>query len=83
MNHLLLHRYCPENLLLCGLTPGPKELNADELQFFMKVFVNDLLKLYNHGILVKTANSPESKYIFCYSGTVAHTLSKVDVYALY
>ncbi|PSR77234.1 hypothetical protein PHLCEN_2v7995 [Hermanssonia centrifuga] len=42
-----------------GLTPGPKELNADELQFFMKAFVNDLLKLYNHGILVKTANSPE------------------------
>ncbi|GJF00598.1 hypothetical protein PsYK624_168910 [Phanerochaete sordida] len=43
-------RYRPENLLLCGLTPGPSELNADELQFFMKAFVDDLLMLYERGI---------------------------------
>ncbi|KAH9911971.1 hypothetical protein B0H21DRAFT_714183, partial [Amylocystis lapponica] len=33
--------YQSRNLILCGLTPGPKELTADELQHFMKAYVDD------------------------------------------
>ncbi|THH29183.1 hypothetical protein EUX98_g5001, partial [Antrodiella citrinella] len=56
-------RYRPENLLLCGLTPGPKELTSDELQFFMRAFVCDLLQMYDHGILVKTPAFPEGRRV--------------------
>ena len=52
-------RYRPENLLLCGLTPGPHELTADELQLFMAAFVDDLLMLYDRGIIVKTPAFPD------------------------
>ncbi|EKM61709.1 uncharacterized protein PHACADRAFT_82310 [Phanerochaete carnosa HHB-10118-sp] len=51
-------RYPPENLLLCGLTPGPREFSADELQHFMAAFITDLLKLYDERIVVKTAGCP-------------------------
>lgn len=47
--------------MLCGLTPGPKELHADPLQHFMAVFVDDLLMLFDHGIVVRTPGFPEGK----------------------
>lgn len=52
------NRYRPENLLLCRLTPGLHELHADTLQHFMGVFVDDLLMLFDHGILIKTPAFP-------------------------
>ncbi|KAH9928238.1 hypothetical protein B0H21DRAFT_712161 [Amylocystis lapponica] len=55
--------YQSRNLILCGLTPGPKELNADELQHFMKAYVDDLLRLYNDGILVKTPLYPNGRRV--------------------
>ncbi|GJE84480.1 hypothetical protein PsYK624_005560 [Phanerochaete sordida] len=56
-------RYRTENLLLCGLTPGPHELSSDDLQHFMAAFVTDLLMLYDTGIIVKTANYPEGRRV--------------------
>ncbi|KAH9947413.1 hypothetical protein B0H21DRAFT_661023, partial [Amylocystis lapponica] len=53
--------YQSRNLILCCLTPGPKELTADELQHFMKAYVDDLLQLYNEGILVKTPLHPNGE----------------------
>ncbi|KAG2344684.1 hypothetical protein BDR05DRAFT_838504, partial [Suillus weaverae] len=55
--------YCPHNLLLYGITPGPKELNADELQFFMKNYIDDLLWLYDDGIFIKTESYPEGCHV--------------------
>ena len=55
-------RYRPENLLLCGLTPGPKELTAEEMQRFLKDFVTDLLNLYDNGVMVPTPLYPEGSF---------------------
>ncbi|PSR70650.1 hypothetical protein PHLCEN_2v13455 [Hermanssonia centrifuga] len=55
--------YLPQNLLLCGLTPGPKELTGEELQYFMKLFVDDLLMLYDHGIVAQTNAYPEGRRV--------------------
>ncbi|EMD32048.1 hypothetical protein CERSUDRAFT_77644 [Gelatoporia subvermispora B] len=54
-------RYRVENLLLCGVTPGPHELTADQLQFFMDAFAEDLLQLYNEGHRVKTLRHPNGR----------------------
>ena len=53
--------------MLCGLTPGPHELDADALQYFMKFFVDDLLMLYDDGIVVKTPAFPEGTQYFVQS----------------
>jgi hypothetical protein len=53
------HRYRPRNLMLYGLTPGPFEWTCDELQPFEKDLVDDLIHLYEHGILVQTPLYPQ------------------------
>jgi hypothetical protein len=55
------HRYRPCNLLLYGLTPGPKEFTADKLQYFMVNYVDDLIDLFERGIVIKTPKYPEGK----------------------
>ncbi len=57
-NHL---RYRTQNLKLYGLTPGPAECTADELQHFMRNLVDDLIRLYEHGIWIKTPSCPNGK----------------------
>ncbi|OCH83767.1 hypothetical protein OBBRIDRAFT_742729 [Obba rivulosa] len=56
-------RYRVENVLLCGLTPGPRELSGDELQKFICEFVTDLLRLYEHGLLVRTPQYPNGRLV--------------------
>ncbi|KAG2350555.1 hypothetical protein BDR05DRAFT_993937 [Suillus weaverae] len=60
---IFFDRYRPCNLMLFEITPGPKEFNSDELQFFMKNYVDDLIRLYKHGINVKTPNFPEGRRV--------------------
>jgi hypothetical protein len=50
--------YRAENLILAGMTPGPKEPTADQLQHYLKVTVDDLIMLHEKGILIKTAEHP-------------------------
>ncbi|KAG1819314.1 uncharacterized protein BJ212DRAFT_1268161, partial [Suillus subaureus] len=59
-------RYHPRNLILYGITPGSKELDANQLQLFMKNYVDDLLCLYDERITLKTQKYPNGKsnYIF-------------------
>ncbi|KAG0706543.1 hypothetical protein DFH29DRAFT_872312 [Suillus ampliporus] len=47
-------RYQPQNMMVFGITPGPKEFDSDELQFFMKN--------YNHGQDAKLSKQPPSSY---------------------
>ncbi|KAG0694055.1 hypothetical protein DFH29DRAFT_764462, partial [Suillus ampliporus] len=56
-------RYRPRNLMIFGITPGPKEFNLDQLQHFMKNYIDDLLKLYDDGILIKTPGYPSGRQI--------------------
>jgi hypothetical protein len=57
----LLSSYRPRNLILYGISPGPKELDSDQLQFFMKDYVDDLLRLYDEGIIIKTSKYPDGQ----------------------
>ena len=52
-------RYRPHNLKIAAMTPGPKEFNADELQYALKDLVDELIKLYEKGIFVRTPCFPE------------------------
>ncbi|KAI0826965.1 hypothetical protein BC628DRAFT_1502389 [Trametes gibbosa] len=44
-------RYRVEYLILAAMTDGPKEPDAEELQHWMALIVDDLLMLYHQGIL--------------------------------
>ena len=59
---LTLIRYCPSNLIIVAMTPGPKEPNAKELQHILKIIVDELLELYEHGIQVSTPEYPNGKF---------------------
>ncbi|KAI9060901.1 hypothetical protein FKP32DRAFT_1577145 [Trametes sanguinea] len=50
-------RYRAENLVLTALTAGPKEPDAEELQYWMALVVDDLLMLYYLGIVAPTPSS--------------------------
>jgi len=45
------------------MTPGPKEWSADELQFLMKEYVDELLKLYDEGVMVQTPLFPQGRRV--------------------
>jgi len=52
-------RYRPSNLIIAAMTPGPTEPTAEELQKYLKIIVDDLLKLWNDGIWICTPAYPE------------------------
>jgi hypothetical protein len=43
------------------MLPGPQEPTGDQLQNHLKIVVDDLLELYEHGIVVKTPEHPNGK----------------------
>ncbi|KAF8584211.1 hypothetical protein K439DRAFT_1616910 [Ramaria rubella] len=51
-------KYCTENLLLAMMMPGPHEPTAEDLQNHLKFIVDDLLLLYDEGVIVKTPMFP-------------------------
>lgn len=50
-------------MLLSGIMPGPKEQTGDQVQRFMRVFVNELLRLYYDGFMVKTPKYPNGRRV--------------------
>ncbi|KAG1836493.1 hypothetical protein C8R48DRAFT_782935 [Suillus tomentosus] len=42
-----------------GITLRPKEFNIDQLQHFMKNYIDDVLALYDNGIFNKTPENPD------------------------
>ncbi|KAJ7609571.1 hypothetical protein DFH06DRAFT_1017021, partial [Mycena polygramma] len=50
--------YRTDNLILSGMT-GLKEPTAEQLQPYLKIIVDDLLMLYDDGIVVKTPEYPD------------------------
>ncbi|THH06304.1 hypothetical protein EW145_g4181 [Phellinidium pouzarii] len=62
-------KYQPGNLMLTGITPGPRELSADELQFVLEADIDDKIRLYKEGVVVQTPRYPNGKYLFNLSNT--------------
>lgn len=52
-----------EYLILAALTDGPKEPDAEELQNWMALIIDDLLMLYYLGIFGPTPSAKEGEYI--------------------
>jgi len=44
--------------------PGPHEQTGDEVQKVTHICVNELLRLWKHGFLVKTKRYPEGRLVF-------------------
>jgi len=45
------------------LTPGPKEPTVEQLCEFNRLLVDDLIELYEHGIVMKTPRYPEGRRV--------------------
>lgn len=61
-NTSLIHlccRYRTANLLLAGILPGPKEANYDQVQRYLQVLVNELIRLWCDGVVLRTPKYPE------------------------
>ena len=56
-------RYRTHKLKIHALTPGPTEWNADELQHALKNLVDELIKLYEEGVVIKTPQYPNGGLI--------------------
>jgi hypothetical protein len=44
------------------MTPGPTEPTSEQLQYYLELIVDDLLKLWRDGIMLKTSSHPDGKY---------------------
>lgn len=60
--------------------PGPFEQDMDQVHRYMRVLVNELLKLWQEGILVRTPRHPEGRLVrialvaICCDKPAAHKL---------
>ncbi|KZP21905.1 hypothetical protein FIBSPDRAFT_739745 [Athelia psychrophila] len=74
------HRYRTANLLLDGVMPGPREQDPDQTQRYMRLTVNQLLDLWENGIMVRTHRYPEGRLLrvalvgICCDKPAAHKL---------
>ncbi|KIJ09902.1 hypothetical protein PAXINDRAFT_86800, partial [Paxillus involutus ATCC 200175] len=55
--------YRAKNLLVAFMTPGPQEPTGSQLQNYLKFIVDDLLKLYQEGIVYHTPGHPEGRRV--------------------
>lgn len=46
-----------------GITPGPKEADSETFQNFMVDYVDDLIMLWEHSVIVRTLKYPEGMYL--------------------
>ncbi|KZT56347.1 hypothetical protein CALCODRAFT_435919, partial [Calocera cornea HHB12733] len=56
-------RYRVFNLALIGIAPGPREPDSEQLQRFLRPFVDDLLRLWKDGITIQTQNHPQGRLV--------------------
>ncbi|EPS99806.1 hypothetical protein FOMPIDRAFT_1030690 [Fomitopsis schrenkii] len=56
-------RYRTANMILAGIMPGPKEQDFDEVQRYMRVFVNELLRLWREGFIIRTPKHPLGRLV--------------------
>ncbi|KAJ7583887.1 hypothetical protein C8J56DRAFT_1166808 [Mycena floridula] len=51
------------NLLLAGILPGPKEADFDQVQRYLRVLVNELLRLWQDGVVIPTPKFPNGRLV--------------------
>jgi hypothetical protein len=56
-------RYQFSNLIVTGILPGPKEQDADQVQRFVRIIVNKLIRLWVNGFWVKTTKYPLGRLV--------------------
>jgi hypothetical protein len=56
-------RYRLSNMLLTTILPGPKEQDADQVQRYMRIIVNKLIRLWEHGFWIETDLVPEGRLL--------------------
>ncbi|KAI1783783.1 hypothetical protein LXA43DRAFT_1067338 [Ganoderma leucocontextum] len=56
-------RYRTAYLLLAGIMPGPKEADPDQVQRYMRVLVNELLRLWFYGAVIPTPKHPKGRRV--------------------
>jgi len=60
--------------------PGPKEQDPDQVQWFMRIIVNELIRLWKDGVVIVTPSCPEGRLIrllllaICCDKPAAHKL---------
>lgn len=47
-------RYNVENMLLVGVIPGPREPSLDQINHLLRPLVDDLLRLWHHGVYLSS-----------------------------
>ncbi|KAI0351887.1 hypothetical protein OH77DRAFT_1592537 [Trametes cingulata] len=69
-----LLRYRLENMLPTAMTPGPTEPDAEELQYYQELVVDDLLVLYHEGVLAPTRRHPQGirSRVVCICASLDH-----------
>ncbi|KAE9386142.1 hypothetical protein BT96DRAFT_960642 [Gymnopus androsaceus JB14] len=55
--------YRTANLFLAGILPGPKEANPDQVQRYLRVLINELLRLWTDGVVIKTPKFPQGHLV--------------------
>jgi len=55
------------------MTPGPTEPTAEQLQNYIALLVDDLIELYENGVVMKTPSHPEGKLDISLTCATAHT----------
>lgn len=63
MSNVYPYRYQVQNVMLHCLTPGPFEFTSDELQYVLKLIVDDLINLYEVGIIIATPSFPKGRLL--------------------
>jgi hypothetical protein len=61
--HTVHIRYQFGHLILTSIFPGPKEQDADQVQRFLRILVNELIRLWLHGFWMKTRKYPQGRLI--------------------
>jgi hypothetical protein len=56
-------RYRVSNLILWSVLPGPREQDTDQLQNYLHVAVNELLRLWLDGFLAVTHDYPHGRRV--------------------
>ncbi|RPD62755.1 hypothetical protein L227DRAFT_562043 [Lentinus tigrinus ALCF2SS1-6] len=56
-------RFRASNLLLSGIIPGPKETDPDQTQYYLRILVNELLRLWYVGVVIKTPRFPNGRRV--------------------
>ncbi|KAJ7755299.1 hypothetical protein DFH07DRAFT_773414 [Mycena maculata] len=52
-------KYRADHLILCSMPPGPTEPMSEQLQAYLKLIVDDLIMLYDEGIIIKPPEHPD------------------------